>query len=56
MLEPLWQDSSRREDLLKDIKRQIQQMILRDYKDRLAVKDFSKYLNRLVDIILKKWM
>ena len=56
ILEPLWQDSSRREDLLKDIKRQIQQMILSDYKERLTVKDFPKYLNRLVDVILKKWM
>ena len=53
ILEPLWQDSSRREDLLKDIKRQIQQMILSDYKERLTVKDFPKYLNRLVDVILK---
>ena len=56
ILEPLWRDSSRREDLLKDIKRQIQQMILSDYKERLTVKDFPKYLNRLVDVILKKWM
>ncbi|MFA6251454.1 MAG: type I restriction endonuclease subunit R [Candidatus Paceibacterota bacterium] len=50
-----WQDTLRREDFLKDIKRQIQQMLLQEYRDNLVVRDFQKYLNRLVDVILKKF-
>ena len=50
-----WQDSSKREAFIKDIKQTLQELILRDYKGRLAVKDFPKFLNRLVDIVVKKF-
>lgn len=50
-----WQDDMRREDFLKDIKRNVQMMLLQEYKDRLIIIDFSKYLNRLVDVVLKKY-
>ena len=55
IIEPAWQESTRREDLLKDIKRTIQQFVLQDYKGRFKVKEFPKYLNRLIDIIVRKF-
>ena len=55
LLDEGWQDTIRREDLLKDIKRQVQQMLLQEYKESLIVNNFQKYLNRLIDIILKKF-
>ncbi len=50
-----WQESSKRDVFIKDIKQTLQELILRDYKDKFTVKDFPKFLNRLVDIILKKF-
>ena len=40
---------------IKDIKKQVQQMLLQEYKDSLIVRDFQKYLNRLIDVVLKKF-
>lgn len=50
-----WQESSKRDAFIKDIKQTLQQLILRDYKSRFIVNDFPKFLNRLVDIITKKF-
>lgn len=50
-----WQESSKRDIFIKDIKKILQELILRDYKSRFIVKDFPKFLNRLVDIITKKF-
>ena len=50
-----WQESSKRDVFIKDIKQTLQEMILKDYKERFTVKDFPKFLNRLVDIIIKKF-
>ncbi len=50
-----WQESSKRDMFIKDIKQTLQQLILRDYKSRFVVNDFPKFLNRLVDIIIKKF-
>lgn len=50
-----WQESSKREEFIKDVKRTLQELILKDYKDKIQVSDFHKYLNRLVDIIIKKF-
>ena len=50
-----WQESSKRDAFIKDIKQALQEMILKDYKERFTVKDFPKFLNRLVDIIIKKF-
>jgi len=50
-----WQESSKRDVFIKDIKQTLQELILRDYKGRLDIKDFPKFLNRLVDIITKKF-
>ncbi|MDP3726629.1 MAG: DUF3387 domain-containing protein, partial [bacterium] len=50
-----WQESSKRDVFIKDIKQTLQELILRDYKGRFTVKDFPKFLNRLVDIITKKF-
>jgi hypothetical protein len=50
-----WQESSKRDVFVKDIKQTLQELILRDYKDRFKVNDFPKFLNRLVDVITKKF-
>jgi type I restriction enzyme R subunit len=50
-----WQESSKRDEFLKEIKRTLQVMALKEYKDRLKINDFPKYLNRLVDVIVKKF-
>lgn len=50
-----WQESSKRDVFIKDIKQTLQELILRDYRGRFTVKDFPKFLNRLVDIIAKKF-
>ncbi len=50
-----WQESSKRDMFMKDIKQTLQELILKDYKGRFTVKDFQKFLNRLVDVITKKF-
>ena len=55
VLDEGWQESSKREEFLKEVKRIIQELVLKEYRDRVKVSDFHKYLNRLVDIVLKKF-
>ncbi len=55
ILDEGWQNSSKREEFLKGVKQIIQGLILKDYKDKIKVDDFPKYLNRLVDIVIKKF-
>jgi len=55
VLDSGWQESSKRDEFIKDVKRAIQEMLLKDYSDKLEVNDFHKYLNRLVDIVIKKF-
>lgn len=50
-----WQDSSKRDVFIKDIKKILQEFVLKEYKDRVVVKDFPKYLNRIVDVVIKKF-
>lgn len=50
-----WQDTTRREDYINDIKRQVQMILLQEYKEKIQVKEFMKYLNRLIDLVLKKY-
>jgi type I restriction enzyme, R subunit len=55
ILDEGWQESSKRDEFLKEIKRIAQELILKDYKGKIIVADFQKYLNRLVDIVIKKF-
>ena len=55
LLDEGWQDSSKREVFIKDVKQALQELILKDFRERIKVNDFYKYLNRLVDIIIKKF-
>lgn len=55
VLDEGWQESSKREEFLKEVKRIIQEFVLKQYRDRIKVSDFHKYLNRLVDIVVKKF-
>ncbi len=50
-----WQVSSKSEEFVKDIKKTLQELILKDYKDSIHVTDFHKFLNRLVDIVIKRF-
>lgn len=55
LLDKGWQESSRREELIKTVKRILQELLLKEYKDRLKIVEFSKLINRLVDVIIKKF-
>jgi len=55
ILDTGWQDSSKREAFLKDIKKEIQILILKDFKERLKIEDFTKFLNEITDLIIKKF-
>lgn len=50
-----WQESSKRDEFLKETKRIVQELVLKEYKGRIQVADFQKYLNRLIDIVIKKF-
>lgn len=55
VLDENWQDSSKREEFLKEAKRTLQELILKDYKGKIKISDFHKYLNRLVDVVIKRF-
>lgn len=55
ILDEGWQNSSKREEFLKGVKQTIQEIILKEYKGKLQIEDFPKFLNRLVDIVIKKF-
>lgn len=55
ILDEGWQNSSKREEFLKGVKQTIQELVLKEYKDKINVTDFPKFLNRLVDIVTKKF-
>ncbi len=55
ILDKGWQESSKRDEFLKETKRIVQELVLREYKNRVKVAEFQKYLNRLIDIVIKKF-
>ncbi|MBI5152746.1 type I restriction endonuclease subunit R [Candidatus Peregrinibacteria bacterium] len=55
ILDKEWQESSKREAFLKDVKKEVQILILKEFKERIKIKDFQKYLNELTDLIIKKF-
>ena len=55
ILDEGWQESSKREQFIKDLKKILQKLILKDYRDKIKVDNFHSYLNHLVDIIVKKF-
>lgn len=55
ILDEGWQNSSKREEFLKGVKQVIQELVLKEYKGKVQVEDFPKFLNRLVDIVIKKF-
>lgn len=50
-----WKESSKKEEFIKEIKRRLTKLIIKDYKDKIEISDFPKYLNRIIDIIQKKF-
>lgn len=55
VLDEGWQESSKRDEFLKEVKRIIQELVLKEYREQVEVLDFHKYLNRLVDLVIKKF-
>lgn len=55
LLDKGWQNSAKREELIKAVKRILQELLLKEYKNRIKVKGFSKLANRLVDVIVRKF-
>ena len=55
LLDKDWQDSSKREEFIKSVKQIIQGVVLKNYRDVVRVHDFPKFLNRLVDVIIKRF-
>jgi type I restriction enzyme R subunit len=53
VLDKGWQDSSKRDYFIKEIKRAILEVTLKDFRDRLGKFDFPKLQNRLTDQIIK---
>jgi len=42
-------------NFLKDVKKEVQILVLKEFKDKINIKDFQKYLNDLSDLIIKKF-
>lgn len=55
LLDKNWQESSKREEFIKSVKQIIQGVVLKDYRDKIKIKDFPRFLNRLVDVIVKRF-
>lgn len=55
ILDDNWQESSKRDQFIKDIKQIIQELVLKQYYNRIKINNFNSYMNRLVDIIIKKF-
>lgn len=53
VLDKGWQNSSKYDLFVKNIKRTVLELTLKAYRDRLHVSDFSKLQNRLTDAIIK---
>lgn len=53
VLDKNWQNSSKYDLFVKNIKRTILELTLKTYRDKLKVSDFSKLQNRLTDAIIK---
>lgn len=55
VLDPGWQNSSKRDLFIKNIKRAILELTLKVYREKLIVNDFAKFQNRLTDAIIKSF-
>lgn len=55
ILDQGWQETVKKEEFIKGIKQQLQMLLLKDYRDKISVDDFSKLMNRLVDVIVKNF-
>jgi predicted ATP-dependent Lon-type protease len=53
VLDANWQESSKYDLFLKNIKKTILELTLKDYRDKMHITDFSKFQNRITDAIIK---
>ena len=55
LLDGGWQDSSKREEFIKTVKQIVQEVVLKNYRGKIQIQDFPKFLNRLVDVVVKRF-
>ena len=55
ILDEGWQETAKKEEFIKSVKQQIQELILRNYRDKVTIDDFPKLMNRLVDVVVKNF-
>lgn len=55
ILDEGWQETAKKEEFIKSVKQQIQELVLRNYRDKVTIDDFPKLMNRLVDVIVKNF-
>ena len=55
VLDRNWQQSSKYEEFIKEIKKTLQQLLWKEYNKLTQKTDKNKFLNRLVDIVTKKF-
>lgn len=53
VLDKNWQSSSKYDLFVKNIKRTILELTLKEYRDCLSIDDFSKFQNRITDAVIK---
>jgi hypothetical protein len=53
VLDVNWQESSKYDLFIKNVKRAILELTLKDYRERLSISDFSKFQNRITDAVIK---
>lgn len=53
VLDKNWQGSSKYDLFVKNIKRTVLELTLKEYKDRLSIEDFPKFQNRITDAVIK---
>lgn len=55
VLDRNWQESSKRDLFVKEIKRTILELTLKTHRDKLVISDFPKFQNRLTDAVVKSF-
>lgn len=55
ILDKGWQNSSKSDYFISETKKMLQELLLKEYKGKLKISDFHAYLNRLLDVIKKKF-
>ena len=55
LLDEEWQETTKRDYFIKQVKKMVLDMTRKEYVDRVAVDDFATFQNRIVDIVIKRF-